>query len=68
MCLGAALNARVLRLVYGASDDQNRGIRDLIHPGYESALKQLQITSGAHADECQAMLQEFFKKVREEKP
>ncbi len=65
MCTGAILLSRIPRLVFGAFDVRNRGLRDLIHPGYEPEMKQLNIVQGVLEADCQFLLKEFFKKARE---
>ena len=64
MCAGAVLMSRVSKVVYGAVDEAGKGIRDLIHPGYESGLKELQVVGGVLGEPCQIILKDFFKKVR----
>lgn len=60
MCAGAIGWAQVSRLVYGASDPR-RGYSqlapDALHP-------KAQVSSGVLADECQALIQDFFRKKR----
>ncbi|MBI1870645.1 MAG: nucleoside deaminase [Chlamydiae bacterium] len=63
MCSGAILLARVKKLIYGAKDETGKGLRDLIHPGYEAAFQQLERVGGVLAEPCQLLLKEFFKKV-----
>ncbi|NGX61934.1 MAG: tRNA-specific adenosine deaminase [Chlamydiae bacterium] len=67
MCAGALLLSRVKRLVWGAPDIRhgaNGSWVDLFanpHPTHT-----LSITSGVLADECGAIIQEFFRKRRKE--
>ena len=60
MCAGAIGWAQVSRLVYGASDPR-RGYSNLapkaLHP-------KAQVTTGILADECAALMHDFFKKKR----
>ena len=60
MCAGAIGWSQLQRLVYGASDPK-RGYTlyapNALHPKTE-------VTSGIMADECAAIVQEFFKKRR----
>ena len=60
MCAGAIGWAQVSRLVYGASDPR-RGYSQLapkaLHP-------KAQVTTGILAEECAALMQDFFKKKR----
>ncbi len=59
MCAGASFWAQVKRVVYGASEDK-RGFRrhgNLLHPRTE-------LVSGIMANECAALMQEFFARKR----
>ena len=61
MCLGAALNARIGRVVFGAYDPkgekkEKQTISSLNHT--------TQIEGGLMEEECRAVLQEFFKEKR----
>ena len=60
MCAGALAWSQVSRIVYGASDPK-RGFerigRQLLHPKTE-------VTPGILANECAALLKEFFKSKR----
>ena len=60
MCAGALGWAQVSRVVWGA-DDEKRGFRryapDVLHPKAET-------TSGVLADECVALMKDFFRKRR----
>jgi len=67
MCAGAMVNARLGRLVYGCPDPRMGaagGALDLTgHPGM---LHRVEVTGGVLAAECQASLQAFFKRRRQE--
>ena len=60
MCAGAAGWTQVGRIVYGAKDPK-RGYSllgsGMLHPKTE-------VTSGVLADECSALMREYFKKKR----
>ncbi|ALD21761.1 CMP deaminase [Hymenobacter sp. DG25A] len=59
MCAGASFWAQVKRVVYGAPEDK-RGFRrhgNLLHPRTE-------LVSGIMANECAALMQEFFARKR----
>jgi tRNA(adenine34) deaminase len=65
MCAGAALNARITRLVYGAADERAgaAGSRwDLLHD--RRLGPPVEVISGVLAAECAAPLREFFGKLR----
>lgn len=67
MCAGALLLSRVKRLVWGAADIRhgaNGSWMDLF--SYVHPTHHIEITSGVLADECGAILQEFFRKRRDE--
>ena len=64
MCAGAIINARIPRVVYGASDDKCGAVRSVCalfdmrfnhHPMVEAGLLE---------EECAALLQEFFRELR----
>src|SRR4029077_8376132 len=61
MCAGAIIQARVSQVVYGADDLKGGAARScfevLSHPKLNH---QVQVTSGLMAEECAAILQEFF--------
>ena len=65
MCMGAILNSRISKLVYGADDPALDGINNLyklkqLHPG---ACK-LEIINNVLKDECSTILKNFFQSVR----
>lgn len=60
MCAGALGWSQLGRLVYGASDSKRGYTRyapDVLHPKTE-------VVSGVMADECAALMTDFFKKKR----
>jgi tRNA(adenine34) deaminase len=65
MCAGAIIQARVSRVVYGADDLKGGAVRScfevLSHPKLNH---QVQVSAGLMADECAAILQEFFSARR----
>lgn len=67
MCAGALLLSRIKRLVWGAPDSRhgaNGSWFDLF--SYTHPTHQIEVTSGVLADECGAILQDFFRKRRHE--
>jgi tRNA(adenine34) deaminase len=65
MCCGAALHARLGRLVYGADDPKAGGVRSL-HRLLEDPRQnhRVAVSAGVRAAECGALLRAFFKKRR----
>ena len=68
MCAGAMVHSRITRLVYGAHDLKSGAAGSLLdvlgHPGMNH---QFELASGVLAEECAAMLSDFFRMRREEK-
>lgn len=67
MCAGALVNARVKRLVYGAADEKYGAVKTLFRICDSDSLNhQMEITSGVLAEECRALMQDFFRGRRAE--
>ena len=66
MCAGAILNAKIRRVVFGAKDPRGGALGSLVdltsYPFYHKPT----VERGVMADECKAILREFFVKKREE--
>jgi tRNA(adenine34) deaminase len=61
MCAGAAVAARIERIVYGAADLQGGGCWSLYNiPQDERLNHQCELASGVRADECRRLLEDFF--------
>lgn len=62
MCVGAIVHARIARLVYGAPDPKSGAVDSAIQLANENFLNhRLEITQGVFAEECGAILKNFFK-------
>ncbi|MGA7290977.1 MAG: tRNA adenosine(34) deaminase TadA [Terriglobales bacterium] len=65
MCAGAAIHARVRRLVYGADDPKAGAVHSVLqvvnHPGLN---RHMEIRGGVLAGRSAEMVQEFFRKRR----
>ena len=66
MCCGAALQARVARVVYGAADPKAGAARSLFRLLEDVRLNhQVVVSGGVKSEECAALLSEFFRAKRE---
>ena len=65
MCVGAMLHARIARLVYGAADPKTGACGSVIDLFSEPRLNHhATVTAGVMAEECSALLREFFASRR----
>jgi tRNA(adenine34) deaminase len=65
MCAGALVNARIKRLVFGAHDERFGAVETLFRLCDSEKLNhRIEITSGVLAEECRALMQEFFRERR----
>jgi tRNA(adenine34) deaminase len=65
MCAGALIQARVARLIYGCAEQKGGAVRTcfqiLDHPAVNH---RVEVVSGVLAEECVAVMQEFFAQRR----
>lgn len=67
MCAGAMVNARIGHLIYGCDDPKAGAVRTLYNICDDVRLNhRMKITGGVRADKCGKMLQDFFRKKRNE--
>jgi len=65
MCAGAAVNARVARVVFGARDLKAGACGSLYHLGSDPRLNhEFVTTADVRADECALLLTDFFAERR----
>ena len=68
MCVGAVIQARLGRLVFGCLDGKAGAVESLYRLCEDSRLNhQLPATGGLLASEASALLADFFKRLRERK-
>lgn len=66
MCAGALVNARVARLVYGASDAKAGAARSLYEICDDPRLNhRMEVVAGVLAEPCADVLTSFFRRARE---
>ncbi len=65
MCAGALVNARVKRLVFGALDKRFGAVESVFRLCDSGSLNhRIEITRGVLAGECQKLIQDFFRRKR----
>ena len=65
MCAVAMIQARVERVVFGATDPKAGGLQSMYRIGSDGRLNHsFVITGGVRAGECSLLLKEFFQKRR----
>jgi len=65
MCIGAAINARVARVVFGAWDQKTGACGSVFDLSREPRLThRMDVFGGVCADESSAMLRRFFEARR----
>lgn len=68
MCAGGLVNSRVDRLVYGSADYKAGAVESIFNVVQNNALNhRLAVTAGVRADECAALMKEFFRNRRNKK-
>ena len=67
MCAGAAINARVERVVYGASDLRFGALGSLLNIAEVGLNHKLSVELGVMAEECRNILSEYFRRKRKKK-
>ena len=67
MCAGAILHARLDRVVFGASDPKAGAFGSVLDLNAYPLNHKSAITSGVLADECSALLSDYFRRKREKR-
>jgi Cytosine/adenosine deaminases len=67
MCIGAIVLARIPRLVFGATDPKAGACGSIMNIPPEPRLNhRVEVIGGVLAGESQAILQDFFRQLRQE--
>ena len=66
MCAGAILMSRISKLFYGARDDLTGSCGSVINLFMEPYGHSPEVTGGILADDCAALLTDFFKRLRDQ--
>ncbi|MBP2654070.1 MAG: tadA [Firmicutes bacterium] len=65
MCAGALVAGRIDRLVYGSPDYKAGAVESIFNVVQNVALNhRLEVTAGVRAEECAAIMREFFRERR----
>jgi tRNA(adenine34) deaminase len=65
MCVGAMLNARIARVVYGARDDKAGALGSVYDIGRDGMLNhRFEVVGGVMESECAELMREFFRTRR----
>ncbi|MCX6567591.1 MAG: tRNA adenosine(34) deaminase TadA [Candidatus Aminicenantes bacterium] len=64
MCLGALVQARIRRLVFGAHDLKAGAVTSIMKFPFERANHRPEVLGGVLADECARLLRDFFRARR----
>ena len=65
MCMGALLQARVAKIVFGAKDPKCGGAGSCYNLAADAALNHtINVQAGLLEDECRSLIQEFFRAKR----
>ena len=67
MCAGAIINARVGRVVWGADDLRFGAFGSLLNLAEFPLNHKPELQGGVMAEECRALLQNYFKAKRQKK-
>jgi tRNA(adenine34) deaminase len=64
MCAGAAINARIARIYYGAREEHSGSCGSVFNMFVENFPNKPQVYGGLLEEECAAVLSEFFQGLR----
>lgn len=63
MCMGAALNARIKKIYFGAPEDKGRSLTSEIASA-NLLNHKIEVEGGVMEEECRAILSRFFSEMR----
>ena len=68
MCMGAAIHARIARLVFGSPDPKGGAAGSLYNVASDKRLNhEIEVTPGIMEQECRELIEGFFRGRREKK-
>ena len=65
MCIGAMINARIAKLIFGARDEKAGAVGSIYDIGRDGRLNhRIEVQSGVLENECAEVMREFFRQRR----
>lgn len=64
MCLGAMVQARIKRLIFGALDPKSGAVDSIMVFPFEQTNHRIEITGGIMKEKCGKILKDFFQELR----
>jgi len=64
MCLGATVQARIRRLIFGAYDPKSGAVESIVRFPFEKTNHRIEVKGRVLAEECRKILKDFFKDKR----
>lgn len=64
MCLGALINARIGRLIFGSGDSLKGGLDLVRYSGKKDLLRNIEVYENIMEEECAELLNKFFQERR----
>jgi tRNA(adenine34) deaminase len=64
MCLGAAVQSRIKRLVFGALDPKSGAVESMMDFPFEKMNHHVEVRGGVLSEECGKILRTFFERRR----
>ncbi|HTY55870.1 MAG TPA: tRNA adenosine(34) deaminase TadA [Candidatus Binataceae bacterium] len=65
MCIGAMINARIAKLIFGARDEKAGAVGSIYDIGRDGRLNhRIEVQSGVLESECAEVMREFFRQRR----
>lgn len=68
MCLGALIQARVVRIIYGAADPKAGAVESVIKFPFELVNHRPEVKAGVLQEACAALVRDFFADKRKRRP
>lgn len=67
MCIGAVMQARIRKVIYGAPDPKAGAVRSVMSFPFQKLNHRPELKGGLLAEECGLLLKEFFRQKRKKR-